>query len=352
MGIIDKLGIIIGSEEYVIQTFDDMSMTWEDIGVVDEVLGPEDYDLPEGKSRLVCRKGDKIKNIVWTNSPQKPAPERKERRRKKRSAIDDIQSKAERIRRDREKLLDIKESLDDILGISSEDTTPKHEEWQYPSMITGLNRGIGHAFLTGMDEKKGEIASAGLELVQGFSNVMSAIPVLAVAYAKSKGVNVGLFGIDEGSMFPHQCQNQSAPPVSGGTIKERDDGFEVDTIGDDDDEYDDYDDEDYDVDDHIVPISGNARGKSDDVDLSMSDKAVHEYTIDSRYKSDEKEDSGEDKSQSDDESCNESQTDDREYDDPDNIIYSEDELPPIDEDDTECDGDEDDYDEDYEDEEV
>jgi len=73
MGIMDKLGSIIGSEEYVIQTYDDMSMTWDDIGVVDEVLGPEDYDLPDGKSRLVCRKGDKIKNIVWTTSSQKPA---------------------------------------------------------------------------------------------------------------------------------------------------------------------------------------------------------------------------------------------------------------------------------------
>jgi len=341
MGIMDKLGSIIGSEEYVIQTYDDMSMTWDDIGVVDEVLGPEDYDLPDGKSRLVCRKGDKIKNIVWTTSSQKPAPERKERRKKKRSAIDDIQSKAERIRKDREKLLDIKDMLDDIVGVSSEDTTPKHEEWQYPSMITGLNKGIGHAFLLGMDEKKGEIASAGLELVQGFSNVMSAIPVLAVAYAKSKGVNVGLFGLDEGSMFPHQQQSQPSQPVSNGTMKERDDGFDVDTIGEEDEEYDDeeYGDEEYDLDDYIEPISDDTRGKSDDVDLSMSDKAVHEYTIDSRYNIDEKEAIDEDKPQFDDES----QNGDQEYNDPDKIIYSEDELPPDDEDEM---SDEDEIDED------
>jgi len=203
--------------------------------------------------------------------------------------------------------------------------------------------------LLGMDEKKGEIASAGLELVQGFSNVMSAIPVLAVAYAKSKGVNVGLFGIDEGSMFPHQQQSQPSQPVSNGTMKERDDGFDVDTIGEEDEEYDDeeYGDEEYDLDDYIEPISDDTRGKSDDVDLSMSDKAVHEYTIDSRYNIDEKESTDEDKSQSDDES----QTGDQEYDDPDKIIYSEDELPPIDEYDTEGDGDEGD-DEYYEDEEV
>jgi len=349
MGIMDKLGSIIGSEEYVIQTYDDMSMTWDDIGVVDEVLGPEDYDLPDGKSRLVCRKGDKIKNIVWTTSSQKPAPERKERRKKKRSAIDDIQSKAERIRKDREKLLDIKDMLDDIVGVSSEDTTPKHEEWQYPSMITGLNKGIGHAFLLGMDEKKGEIASAGLELVQGFSNVMSAIPVLAVAYAKSKGVNVGLFGIDEGSMFPHQQHSQPSQPVSNGTMKERDDGFDVDTIGEEDEEYDDeeYGDEEYDLDDYIEPISDDPRGKSDDVDLSMSDKTIHEYTIDSRYRredestdegdvsSDDETTSGEDDNLQDDSGS--------EYDDPDKIIYSEDELPPDDEDEM---SDEDEIDED------
>ena len=276
MSILNKIkSSLFDSEEYVIQINDGIG--WNDIGVVEEVLDPDEYDLPEdGRSRLVCRKGDKIKNIVWTNgNNRKPAPERKARQKKQRSAVEEIQLKADRIKRDRDKLIDIKESLGDILGIDDGGAPEAHEEWQYPSMATGLNRGIGHAFLMGMDEKKGDIAQAGLEMVRGFSGVMSAIPVLAVAYAKSKGVNVGLFGMDENMLAGQQQQAPSpSPQVDSKAMKERRNGFDVDTI--DEDEYYDEGDE-YESDD-----INNESNKASDIDLSLSDNAVHEFTIDKR----------------------------------------------------------------------
>ena len=277
MSILDKVKGLISSEEYAIQVNDGIG--WQDVGVVEEVLGPEEYDLPEdGRSRLVCRKGDKIKNIVWTNgNNRKPAPERKTRSKKQRSAVEEIQLKADRIKRDRDKLIDIKESLGDILGIDDGGAPEAHEEWMYPSMMTGLNKGIGHAFLTGMDEKKGDIAQAGLEMVRGFSGVMSAIPVIAVAYAKSKGVNVGLFGMDENMMAGQQQAPSPSPQFDSKAMKERRNGFDVDTIEDDEYHYYDNEGDDYESDD-----INNESNKASDIDLSLSDNAVHEFTIDKR----------------------------------------------------------------------
>lgn len=244
MEILNKL---FGHEEHVIQLYDPSSRRWEDEGIVEEVNGPEEYDLEgDDKRRLICRKKGKIKNIIWTTNGTDEKPRKRTRQKKKMSDLDSIQSKADSIRKDRKKLLDVKDAIEEIMGGDSSQSEP--EEWQYPNMMTGLNRGIGHAFLTGMDEKKGDIAEAGLEMVRGFSNVMSAVPVVAVAYAKSKGVNVGLFGIDEQQILGGAANKQppdSAPqePVDEGVIVENGNGFfEVDTIQEDD-EYEDEEDE-------------------------------------------------------------------------------------------------------------
>lgn len=235
----ELLNKLFGSEENVIQIYDPSSRSWSDEGIVEDVTGPEEYDLEgDGKRRLICRKKGKIKNIMWTTTGTDEKPKTRTRQKKRMSDLDSIQSKADSIRKDRKKLLDVKDAIEEIMGGDSSDH--EHEEWQYPSMMTGLNRGIGHAFLTGMDEKKGDIAEAGLEMVRGFSNVMSAIPIVAVAYAKSKGVNVGLFGIDEQQMLGGVGNKQppaSAPqePANEGVMVEHDGGFDIDTIQEEDD---------------------------------------------------------------------------------------------------------------------
>lgn len=236
MEILNKL---FGHEEHVIQLYDPSSRRWEDEGIVEEVNGPDEYDLEgDDKRRLICRKKGKIKNIIWTTNGTDDKPKKRTRQKKKMSDLDSIQSKADSIRKDRQKLLDVKDAIEEIMGGNSSE--PEHEEWMYPGMAAGLNHGIGHAFLTGMDEKKGDIAEAGLEMVRGFSNVMSALPLVAVAYAKSKGVNVGLFGIDEQQILGGATNKQppdSVPqePANEGVMVEHDDGFEIDTIQEDDD---------------------------------------------------------------------------------------------------------------------
>jgi hypothetical protein len=100
-------------------------------------------------------------------------------------------------------------------------------------MASGLNRGLGHAFMVGMDGKKDEIASAGLEMVNGISNIMSSIPIIAVAIAKSQGVNVGIFGVDEDGMFGrNNGAKQPEPPAKqSDIIHEHKGGFDVNTSG-------------------------------------------------------------------------------------------------------------------------
>lgn len=228
----DKLGL--GKEEYVVQLFDSDSRRWVDEGMSDEVTEPEEYgfdDADNEKRRKICRKGTKTKDILWVVGGKKKRRARKTKELgKDKSPIDAISMQAQKIKRDQEKLVEIRDVIGELLG--NAESGGQDEEWKYPGMAKGLNMGLGHAFMTGMDSKKDEIASAGLEMVQGISSIMSAVPIIAVAYAKSQGVNVGIFGVDENQMFGKNNGAKPEPPAKqSDIIHEHDGGFDVNTTG-------------------------------------------------------------------------------------------------------------------------
>ena len=243
MTLTDKIRNVVGlgKEEYVVQLFDSDSRRWIDEGMSDDNTEPEEYGFDDSdaeKRRKICRKGSKTKDIMWVvgGKKRKRARKTKELGTKDKSPIDAISTQAQKIKRDQEKLVEIRDVIGDLLGSGLSD---KDEEWKYPGMAKGLNMGLGHAFMTGMDSKKDEIASAGLEMVQGISNIMSAVPIIAVAYAKSQGVNVGIFGVDENQMFGKSGNGakQTEPPAKqSDIIHERPDGFDVNTSGEEEEE--------------------------------------------------------------------------------------------------------------------
>jgi hypothetical protein len=226
---------VLASKEYVVQERD--GRTWVDVGLADINADPDEFELSsDSKTRMICRKGDKVKEVVWMVDPAHNAvrkPEPKSRQRKQKSPIDAIQDKAAGIRRDREKLMDVKDVIDDMLGTSSASEPEEFQEWQYPGMMKGMNMGLGHAMMTGMQKKDEDIAQAGLEMVRGLSGIVNVIPMLATAYAKGRGINVGLFGMEDsiGSSTPPPQQPPAQPQSD--MIHEHDDGFEVDTIQED-----------------------------------------------------------------------------------------------------------------------
>lgn len=236
MTLTDKIRNVVGlgKEEYVVQLFDSDSRRWVDEGMSDDVTEPEEYgfdDADNEKRRKIHRKGSKTKDIMWVVGGKKKRRARKTKElvAKDKSPIDAISTQAQKIKRDQEKLVEIRDVIGDLLGSGLSD---KDEEWKYPGMAKGLNMGLGHAFMTGMDSKKDEIASAGLEMVQGISNIMSAVPIIAVAYAKSQGVNVGIFGVDENQMFGKGNGTKPEPPAKqSDIIHEHNGGFDVNTSG-------------------------------------------------------------------------------------------------------------------------
>ena len=239
MTLTDKIRNVVGlgKEEYVVQLFDSDSRRWIDEGMSDDVTEPDEYGFDDSdaeKRRKICRKGSKTKDILWVvgGKKRKRTRKTKELGTKEKSPIDAISTQAQKIKQDQEKLVEIRDVIGDLLG--NGESGGKDEEWKYPGMAKGLNMGLGHAFMTGMDSKKDEIASAGLEMVQGFSNIMSAVPIIAVAYAKSQGVNVGIFGVDENQMFGKSGNGakQPEPPAKqSDIIHEHDGGFDVNTAG-------------------------------------------------------------------------------------------------------------------------
>jgi len=246
MTLSDKIRNVVGlgKDEYVVQLYDGESRRWIDEGMSDDVTEPEEYGFDESdtdKRRKIHRKGSKLKDIMWTvgGKKKKRARKTKELGSKDKSPIDAISMQAQKIKKDQEKLVEIRDVIGELLG--SSESSDRDEEWKYPGMAKGLNMGLGHAFMTGMDSKKDEIASAGLEMVQGISNIMSAVPIIAVAYAKSQGVNVGIFGIDEKEIFGRGNGNgkkaTEAPPAKQSEIiHEHDGGFDVNTSDDSDDD--------------------------------------------------------------------------------------------------------------------
>ena len=253
MSLINKIqnAVGLGKEEYVVQLFDSDSRRWIDEGMSDDVTEPDEYgfdDSDADKRRKICRKGSKTKDILWVVGGKKKRRSRKTKElgTKDKSPIDAISTQAQKIKRDQEKLVEIRDVIGDLLGSGLSD---KDEEWKYPGMAKGLNMGLGHAFMTGMDSKKDEIASAGLEMVQGISNIMSAVPIIAVAYAKSQGVNVGIFGVDENQMFGKGNGTKPEPPAKqSDIIHEHNGGFDVNTSGDDGE----YDESEYDGDELLL----------------------------------------------------------------------------------------------------
>jgi len=239
MSLINKLSdaIGLGKEEYVVQIYDAPSRTWIDEGISDDVSEPDEYgfgDEDAEKRRKIYRKGTKTKDIIWTVGGKKKRRRKTKELNRDKSPMDAISSQAHKIKQDQEKMIEIRDAIGDLLG---DGNAGKDEEWKYPGMAKGLNMGLGHAFMTGMDSKKDEIASAGLEMVQGISNIMSAVPIIAVAYAKSQGVNVGIFGVDENQMFGRDNGAKPEPPAKqSDIIHEHDGGFDVNTSDDGDDD--------------------------------------------------------------------------------------------------------------------
>lgn len=291
---------VLASKEYVVQERD--GRTWVDVGLADINADPDEFELSSDiKTRMICRKGDKVKEVVWMVDPAHNAvrkPEPKSRQRKQKSPIDAIQDKAAGIRRDREKLMDVKDVIDDMLGTSSASEPEEFQEWQYPGMMKGMNMGLGHAMMTGMQKKDEDIAQAGLEMVRGLSGIVNVIPMLATAYAKGRGINVGLFGMEDsiGSSTPPPQQPPAQPQSD--MIHEHDDGFEVDTIQEDEYEDVDYTDEDRDgysdadtYTDHEGDVDhGNEDPYADSEVEGESDIDIHglgEYSGDEDNESDE-----------------------------------------------------------------
>jgi len=244
MTLSDKIRNVVGlgKDEYVVQLYDSESRRWIDEGMSDDVTEPEEYGFDDGdpdKRRKIHRKGSKTKDIMWVVGGKKKRRVRKTKElgEKNKSPIDAISTQALKIKQDQEKLVEIRDVIGDLLGNGGSDS--QDEEWMYPSMMTGLNKGLGHAFMTGMDTKKEDIADAGLQMVKGISDIMSAVPIVAVAFAKSQGVNVGIFGIDEKEMFGKGNGAKPEPPANkqSDIIHEHDGGFDVNT-SDDDGEYD------------------------------------------------------------------------------------------------------------------
>lgn len=104
----------------------------------------------------------------------------------------------------------------------------------YPGMFSGMNRGLGAGFMTAFENDSGELRSAALGMVSGISNLMSVVPVIAVTIAKSQGVNVGIFGIDDNGVSVNG--NGASAPVPSppdnnapDIIHEHDGGFDVNT---------------------------------------------------------------------------------------------------------------------------
>lgn len=240
--ITDTLGL--GKEEYVVQLFDSDSRRWIDEGMSDEVTDPEEYgfdDSDPDKRRKICRKGSNTKDIMWVvgGKKRKRARKTKELGDKAKSPIDAISMQASKIKSDQAKMAELRDSISDLLGDNS--TVKSKEEWMYPGMFSGMNRGLGAGFMTAFENDSGELRTAALNMVGGISGIMSVIPVIAVTIAKANGVNVGMFGIDENHMFGKSGNGakQPEPPAKqSDIIHERPYGFDVNTSGEEEDVHD------------------------------------------------------------------------------------------------------------------